>query len=246
MKTMITWTLTGLLTLGLCGSCKKEPLQYKSGDVQVTVEQGENWLHDFPLFMGIKRKNAPQIAIWLEDASGKYLSTVYVSHRVATESWIGSGGNRRKEALPCWGYARGVQYSDGLYLPTKKEPLADAISGATPRGSFDVKMTPASAIPDAVRQFTVKVEVNHSTDFNDYYPKMAKEGELGWSGGEMGSGQPALVYAAFVDLDSGKTEYEATLTGHSTPDGSGGAINPDLSTLTTALGIVKRIVIRIR
>lgn len=234
--------LVGLLTLGLCGSCKKEKLQYGSGDLQVNIEQGKNWLHDFPLFLGIKRKNAPQVAVWIEDVSGRYLSTVYTTDKIATQSWMASGGNRRKEALPAWCHARGVQYEDGLYLPTKKRPLVDGISGATPRGSFDVKLSPKGA----PRQFVVKVEVNHSTDFNEYYPKDAKEGEPGWSGGDMGSGQPALVYAARIDLDSGKKEYEAELVGHSSPDGTDGTIDPDVSTLTSALDIVERITVTVR
>lgn len=234
--------LAGLLTLGLCGSCKKEALQYGSGDLQVKIGQGANWLHDFPLFLGIKRKNAPQVAVWIENVSGRYLSTVYATDKIATQSWMASGGNRRKEALPAWCHARGVQYEDGLYLPTKKRPLADGISGATPRGSFDVKLSSKGA----PRQFVVKVEVNHSTDFNEFYPKDAKEGEPGWSGGDMGSGQPALVYAARIDLDSGIKEYEAKLIGHSSPDGTDGTVDPDVSTLTSALDIVERITVTIR
>lgn len=241
MRTTALLALGGLLTLGLCGSCRKETLEYGSGDLRVTIVQGRNWLHDFPLFMGIKRKNAPQIAIWTEDLSGNYLSTVYVTDKIATQSWLASGGNRRKEALPCWCYARGVRYEDGLYLPTKKRPLTDGISGATPRGSFDVKLTPKGA----PRQFVLKVEVNHSTDFNANYPKDAQEGTPGWSGGGKGSGQPALVYAARIDLDSGQSEYVAELVGHSSPDGTDGAVDPDVSVLTTALKIVERIVVTV-
>ena len=65
-----------------------------------------------------------------------------------------------------------MQYADGLYLPTKSEPLADGISGATPRGSFDLKLSPEAGLD----RFVVKVEVNHSTDFNETYPESAKEG----------------------------------------------------------------------
>lgn len=229
------------LLLGCC-SCKQELLEFKQGDLQVRIDEGAAWLHDFPLMLGIKVKNPPQIAIWIEDTQGHYLSTVYVTHKIATQSWTASGGNRRKEALPHWCYARGVQYPDGLYLPTKQQPLTDALSGATPTSGFDVKLRPCAAL----KQFVVKVEVNHSTDFNDHYPKTAQAGEAGYSGGKMGSGQPALVYAAQVDLESGVKEFEAVLIGHSSPDGSDGAIDSDTSTLTTALEIVKRITVTIR
>lgn len=220
-------------------SCQKKLIEYEKGDVKVCIEQGEEWLHDFPLFLGIKKKNPPQIAIWLEDAQGNYLSTVYATHKIATQSWQASGGNRRKEALPHWCHSRGVKYNDGLYLPTKKEPLTDGISGATPHGSFEIKLSPAAAL----KKFIVKIEINHSTDFNDAFPKSAKEGDANYSGGKEGSGQPAIVYAANVDLSSGDKSFEANLIGHSSPDGSSGEINADTSELTTALHIVKRITV---
>ena len=68
----------------------------------------------------------------------------------------------------------------------------------------------------------------------------------GYSGGRHGSGQPAVVYAADVDLSSGSEEFEAVLVGHSSPDGSSGGIDPDISGLTSALRIVERITIRVR
>lgn len=150
-------TFIYLWLISLC-SCQKELIEYEKGDVKICIEQGEQWLHDFPLFLGINKKNPPQIAIWLEDTQGNYLSTVYVTHKIATQSWQASGGNRRKEALPHWCYSRGVKYDDGLYLPTKKEPLIDGISGATPHESFNIKLNPATAL----KKFVVKIEILNS------------------------------------------------------------------------------------
>ena len=232
----LTWMF--LLLASFC-SCQKELVKYEQGDVQVRIEQGAEWLHDFPLFLGIKLKNPPQMAVWQEDLEGNYLSTIYVTHKAATQSWQGSGGNRRKESLPHWAYARGIQYKDGLYLPTKDKPLTDGISGATPRGSFEVKLAPASVL----KQFVIKVEINHSADFNESYPKTAKEGDANYSGE---SGQPALIYSAEIDISSGKKSYEAVLTGHSSPDGSSGDIYEDLLGVTTAVHIVKRITINVQ
>lgn len=226
----------------VCGSCDKNLLEYNQGDIRVKVEKGTAYLHDFPLFLGIERKNAPQMAIWVEDTAGNYVATIYVTGKIANQSWSFAGGNRRKEALPCWCYARGVRYGDGLYLPTKSEPLTDGVSGATPRESFEVKMTPLSGL----KHFVVKVEVNHSTDFNEYYPKSAKEGDKGYSGGKMGSGQPAVVYAAEVNLESGEKEFKAVLIGHSSPDGSNGDVFPDVTKLTTALRIIKEIIVSVK
>ena len=78
------------------------------------------------------------------------------------------------------------------------------------------------------------------------FPNLAKEGETNYSGGKEGSGQPAIVYTANVDLLSGEKSFEANLIGHSSPDGSSGEINEDTSGLTTALHIVKRITVTIQ
>lgn len=238
MTIMGLWFLSLLINSG----CNRELIEYNTDDLKISIEKGEEWMHDFPLFLGINKKNPPQIAIWTEDTEGHYLSTIYVTHKIATQSWQASGGNRRKEALPHWCYQRGVQYEDGLYLPTKKSPFTDGISGATPKGSFDVRIT----FTDKVKKFIVKAEINHSTDFNGAYPKSAKEGDANYSGGKEGSGQPALVYAAEVDLTSNEKVFAAKLIGHSSPDGSNGDITEDTSSLTTALHIVKSITIYIR
>lgn len=234
-------TMTGACLLACC-SCQKGLVEYGNGDLQVRIEPGENWLHDFPLALGIQKKNAPQIAVWIEDPQGNYVSTVYVTHKIATQDWTASGGNRRKESLPVWCHARGVVYEDGLYLPTKKQPLTDAVSGATPRENFSVKVSPHGNL----QRFTLKVEINHSTDFNDFYPKSAQQGEPGYSGGKGGSGQPALVYAAPIDLSSPQSQYTATLIGHSSPDGSDGRLSTELKGLSSALNIVKQITVRIQ
>lgn len=232
----------GLLSLLINAGCNQELVEYSSNDLKVSIEKGEEWLHDFPLFLGINKKNPPQIAIWTEDTEGHYLSTVYVTHKIATQSWQASGGNRRKEALPHWCHQRGIKYEDGLYLPTKKLPVTDGITGATPKGSFNVKMVPTGKL----KKFIVKIEINHSTDFNEAFPKSAKEGDANYSGGKEGSGQPALVYVAEIDLSSGEKKFIAELIGHSSSDGSNGTITTDISSLTTALNIVRNITIDIQ
>ncbi len=215
-------------------SCQKE-LEFGQGNVKVHIEQGDEWKHKFNAVI----KNSPQIAVWIEDTNGNYLSTIYVTKRIATQSWRAAEGERRKEALPHWCYSRGIQYADGLYLPTKDKPLPDAISGATPKGSFDVKLAPA----DTLKHFVIKVETNHSTDYNTNYPENAKEGDVNYSAS---SGQPALIYSAKIDLISGIKSFDAVIIGHSSPDGSNGEIYEDLSGFTTALKIAKRITVSIQ
>lgn len=235
--------LVSLMLAGGClFSCHSNVAEYKEGNVTVFIEQGKAWKHDFPLFLGISRKNDPQIAIWIEDTCGNYVSTVYVTKKIATQSWIMSRGNRRQEALPHWCHSRGVSYEDGLYSPTKKNPLPDAITGATPKGSFKVAFSPAGGY----EKFVVKIEVNHSTDFNNSYPKSARQGELNYSGGKEGSGQPALVYSVWVDTSLPQKSFEAKLIGHSSPDGSSGNVYSDLSGITSALDIVRKITVHVQ
>ena len=241
-KTMRKMAMAWILPFVLLGSCDKELVEYEKGSVEIVVERGDAWLHDFPLFLGIKRKNPPQIAVWIEDAQGRYLSTVYASSKIATQSWLAAGGNRRREALPHWCHSRGVQYADGLYLPTKSEPLADGISGATPRGRF----RPEALARGGARSVRRKGRGEPFDRFQRNLSRIGQGGEPGYSGGRHGSGQPAVVYAADVDLSSGSEEFEAVLVGHSSPDGSSGGIDPDISGLTSALRIVERITIRVR
>ena len=115
--------------------------------------------------------------------------------------------------------------------------MTDAVTGATPKGSFDIKLTPTGKI----KKFIVKVEINHSTDWNDAYPKSAQQGDSNYSGGKEGS-----VYAAEVNLTSGEKEFQLNLIGHSSPDGSDGDITTDISSITTALNIVKSITINLK
>lgn len=225
------------MTIGLA-ACSKDTIEFGQGDLKIRIEPGEAYLHDFKTKTGIKLKNPPQIAVWLEDPDGNYLSTVYVTRKMATQGWISAKGNRRKEALPHWCHTRGVKYDDGLYLPTKRQPLPDDISGATPRKGFVVKSNTAD-----LRPFVVKVEVNHSTDFNEHYPQEANIGDANYSGGPEGSGQPALVYRAEVTWQNDAEEVEAVLVGHSSPDGSDGLLYTDMTGLTSALKIIQRITI---
>ena len=230
-----------LMLLTYCSSCEKQKIEYQHDDFQITINTGENWLHDFDLFLGLKKKNPPQFAIWLEDTKGNYLSSVYVTNKIANEGWIANKGNRRKEALPHWSYKRGVMEDDGLYLPTKDNPVTDGISGATPVSNKEILLR----INPETDSVVIKAEFNHSTDFNEFFPENAKEGDPNYSGGKMGSGQPAIVYADTLILNQENIHHSLKIIGHSSPDGSDGNIHNDLSTLTTALTIVDSISVNI-
>lgn len=234
MKLSVFFMLTVIL---MAASCEKEELNYSQGDLKLKIEAGKGWNHDFPLFLGLSKKNPPQFAVWIEDTNGQYITTLYASSKIATEGWIMNGGNRRKEALPYWCHQRGKQYADGLYLPTKDKPLTDGITGATPKSDKEMLVK----LNTIFYPIIIKAEFNHSVDFNDFYTKDAPEGSQYYSGGKMGSGQPALVYSGILNSSTNKVILK--LIGHSSPDGSSGNLYPDLSEITTAREIVKQVVV---
>jgi hypothetical protein len=227
--------IPGLLFLVGCSS---KVVTYNDGDLEIRIATGKNWIHDFPLFFGLTKANPPQFALWLTDLDTNYLVTMYATHKIAHEAWIMNTGNRRKEALPVWAYNRGIRYNDGLFLPTREKPLTDGASGATP------KTNPEFTYRPNLKTFLLFAEFNHSVDYNDYYKENSEQGTDAYSGGNGGSGQPAIVYAGLIDLESGASQWQLSLIGHSSPDGSIGTIYSDISKLTSALTIVQSIVIR--
>jgi len=232
---MIVLNILLFVCLSLMSSCEKEELLFTSGDMVVEIETGESWLHDYPLFLGLSKKNPPQYAVWIEDTSGNYLSTVFVTYKIATEGWQANKGNRRIEALPHWCHKRGIVYDDGLMMPTKENPVTDAITGATPKVSSTIQISPL----DLKKPFVLKAEFNQSVDFNNFYPENAKIDDDNYSGGEEGSGQPAVIYAVTVYPDTKETAL--ILIGHSSPDGSDGAVYENMDGLTTGKSIVESI-----
>jgi hypothetical protein len=212
--------------------------------VAVQVMPGEHFDHKMKIFPLINITNNPQMVLWAESAEGDFLGTLYITERIATQSWRGAPGDdtpkeeiRRPESLPVWAHRHGEVYSDGLLVPTREEPMADAVTGATPKGEFLVY----TEIPAGHGEVLVYLEVNMSTDFNDAFPAEAPEGSPNYSGGEWGSGQPALVYRGRLVIGDGgrpRLPVELTLLGRSSPDGSTGEIFADLEGMTTAQEIV--------
>jgi hypothetical protein len=215
--------LTVLVALiAALGACATETVQVKQGELLVRVEPGEEWLHRYSAL----KENPPQFAVWAERDDGSFAGTIFATRKVATGNWAFNGGNPRKEALPIWKHR-------------KAESEADAVTGATPRESFAVALAPREGTE---RRFYLCAEFNHSTDWNDAYPKGADEGEAGYSGGSEGSGQPSILYRTLVDLDSSSNRFVFEAVGHGSPDGSDGELVADLSSLTSALRIVASVV----
>ncbi len=223
------------------------PLPALAGDqLTISVTPGDHWVHS-RTWKGVPLKTRPQMAFWIADLDGNLVQTLYVTRRVGRQSWLGGAftGEKRDEmrrasALPVWGHARGVQAGDGVFLPTRDEPLPDAETGATPQGGF----TRTLELPDDLAPGTYHVfaEINQSLDYNDTWAEGLAEDDPHWSGGEYGSGQPSVVMRAEIQV-GGEFHYEhLVVLGLGHPSGGDGMVGDDVSTLTTALQIVDAVV----
>ncbi len=199
----------------------------------------------------------PQMAVWVEDTLGNYLKTVFVSKATAQGLFYGGrskdnfkefdrqkavvGNYRRVNALPVWSHKRGVQYEDGLYVPSNKTPLPDAITGATLVDNFQLLST-----LEHHPTFKLKLEINVAFDDNEFYSEFDFPDDEVFHNGTGQMGQPSIIYETLIDLNDDKNYYLMELIGHGHHSGQNGMIDPDLSTLTTALEIVERIVVGVK
>jgi hypothetical protein len=187
--------------------------------------------------------NHPLMALWIEDTSGNYLQTLYVAESIAkgiyghgdksTGKWL-PGPIRRPATLPVWSHSRGIKEDDGFYIPTVNTPLPDAITGATPPGDFIAICRLSQNIPPV---FDVYFEINQSWDWNEYWTNDKFPDDEDYKT----SCQPALVYKARIDQSVSSAPVDLTLIGHSHYSGKDGEIYKDLSTITTAKNITKKV-----
>jgi hypothetical protein len=186
--------------------------------------------------------NHPLFAIWVEDTSGNYIQSLYVSKSIATSifnygerkegAWT-NGVVRRPAALPYWGHKRGIQASDGLFIPLPDDPLPDAYSGATPKNDFVLDTRLDQPGPEV---FHILIEVNQPWDWNEYWTNNKFPEDEDYKA----SSQPAVVYRAVVSNTPGDGPVSFELIGHGHYSGKDGNLTADVTTLTTALQIVER------
>lgn len=205
--------------------------------MSVKIIPGDHWHHSFKMsFLTIN--TTPQFAIWLEDSCGRFLTTLSVTQASAKSSFKGAKKTSRPSSLPVWAHARGVKGEHGNFMPSRNKPVADAVTSASQKNESTVECL----LPDSLsgRTMRLKVEINNSMDFNDYYSKDIPESNPGYNADV--NGQPSLIYETdiFPQMIFPDT---LKLTGHGHPAGNDGTINNDLSQITTASHIVKTITI---
>lgn len=173
-------------------------------ELTVSVGAGKNW----------KQKMNPQCGIWLEDADGEFVRTLFVTTRASRKNWIFGPKEGRPESLPVWYGADG------------KQEDFDAVTRATPKGG----MIFTFSVEDD-KDYLIKAEFNNSFDYNEAYTK--KNSGV--------NGQPSVVYGARIP--AGFTEeIRLEFLGTGSVDGSDCVIH-EAEGLTTAENIVQCIAV---
>lgn len=190
--------------------------------------------------------NHPLMAIWIETPEGQFVQTLYVAESIAkgvfqhgdsSRGFWMPGEIQRPAALPYWSHKRGIKNEQGYYLPTPTNPVPDAYSGPTPGQSFVLH---TKLDEPGMERFNVLFEINQTWDWNEFWTnnKFPEDDEY------KTSCQPALVYSVSIDLDDPMDSYEMKIIGRSHHSGENGQLYSDLETLSTALHIAEKIVVR--
>jgi hypothetical protein len=197
-----------------CNTRGKNMQSIISDGIELTIEIGEHWFGKMKIFI-FSVKKTPQLAVWIEDDQGNYVSTITATGKSVKNNWKSAPKEGRPEALPVWNHKR----------QNSTEEI-DIVSSATPKGTVDIQID--NGLLTNGHEYNVYLEVNHSFDYNDY-----------WTENNSGvNGQPSLVYhAKFIAGTSGRIKLNPI--GHGSVDGSNGNIVYELDTLTTALTIIK-------
>jgi hypothetical protein len=234
-----------MLLVASCANSHKTQLEEKVHVIR-TIPFSEGTSIQIEFEKGVEYYN-PLIVFWIEDTLGNYIETVYASQSIATgtfkfgdhdgKNWK-PGERRRAAALPYWGHKRGIKAPDGLYLPTPQSPLPDGITGATPSNSFII-LTTVNSIID---KFNLFMEINQTWDWNQYWHNNRFPNDDDY----LSSCQPALVYAAEININSPNSQFTLHPIGHSHHSGKTGELFKDLTSITTALNIVGKVTVTIK
>jgi len=233
--------ITIMLSLSNCNTTEKitEKVVYTDYD-----KSGASLEMEISLLKG-KAFNHPTYVIWLEDMSGNYLKTLFITKSYASgvfgyemigdSMWSNkSGESIQPAALPYWTHKKGY-IKDKQLVPAPESPYVDAFSGATPQNDFLLE----TSIPKTNKSYRVLLEVNQTWDWNEYWTN----NKYPESDSYKHSAQPSIVYSVVVNKES--EEFFLNPIGHGDPKGESGKLFTDLSTITSPNNIFSTIRIKL-
>jgi len=244
--TLFFSVFTILVLLFQCSNQKKISHAPNPENVIKTNEGKEGLTIELTFQRGISH-NHPLMAVWTETMEGKYIQTLYVAQSIAkgifnygdkSQNFWKPGEIRRPAALPYWSHKRGIIEVDGLFVPTAKTPMPDAITAATPKSDF---LLISKANETTVSQFRLLFEINQTWDWNEYWTNNKYPDDKEYKT----SCQPSVIYSVDIDLNNLKDNYELKPIGHGHYSGKTGELFTDISTLTTALHIAEKITAKV-
>lgn len=176
----------------------------------------------------------PQIAVWVEDTSGNLKQNIFVTHCFAKQDWkfvkSHPDSTYRTTSLPYW---MNKMIHAAQPVPTKANPLPDAVTSATPTGSFAVE----THIESAITHGTLWCEFNSSFDNNETYTKDRPESF---------NGQPSLLFSGEFNIQDTLNAVEMTYRGHGGEKGRDGVLYKNDSGITTAKQIITKIQFKVK
>ena len=194
-----------------------------------------------------KEHNHPTMAVWIETMDEEFVETLYITKSVAT-GFFGHGEKSegiwskepgpayRPATLPYWFHKRTREKKNDI--PTPENPVPDAITGATPPGSFIIDSRSEKILEG---KFRIVAEINQTWDWNEYWNNTKYPDDMEYKT----SCQPALIYAVTVDPGKPDKKFYLNPIGHSHYSGKNGELYTDLSTFTTALDIFEKIIVKL-
>ncbi len=225
---LLIWACTCLAVYGFAG-CQNPPAgKVKSAENPARVRLHFSLSIDPDVYNQTKYKKPPQFAIWLEDAAGTTIRTVWVTEKTGKGDW--GGKITRPVSLPYW-VSRWKKETASTSFPTPENPAVDAVTGATPRQYFTREIeVPANSTWDYY------IEINVSGDYNDTYPAVLKDRTRDRNG----NGQPSIIYKGEITALPGQRSIPR-LIGRTSQTESISHIITDLEGISLAKNLLSKI-----
>ena len=219
MNKLMTMCTAILFIVTLHGTAEEE---LKKVDLSIGINPGQEYTHT-KWFVVIPMNLTPQMAFWVEDSRGRFVSSLFITEKAAEGSWKGGGDVTRPEALPVYFH----RYESAKSI--------DTLSGATPKQKDAKSREWSRTLHIKPGEYRLMGEVNSSFDYNAAFQK--QEGNV--------NGQPSLIYAAEFKVAPSGSAWPTSLTlqpiGHGDPQGKNGNIVYTTEGLTTALELVDKV-----